>query len=501
MTRRSLSPTEPLVERNQYRQRGRIQSQIPDFEEVRPRLPVPLFPEDPGWEKLYWSAWDDLWGRFRLPPEGSSLIAGFTLPKPGGNIELSTATLVTQLSGYIPGTFSLIDFLDNFYAVQHDDGFICREVDSETGEDLFYPFEPNSTGPNLLAFAEWRHFRLTGDKERIAEVFWPLIAYHRWCRANRTWPNGLYWTTGYASSLINQPRVPGGRYHHRHWAWIDASAQAALSCTLLERMAVLLGEQDLAEEVAAERAILHRAITADMWNSATSFYHDVDRNGRFSSVKSIAAYWALMDGQLVPKERVAEFVQHLRDSWSFRVPHVLPSLSADSEAYNGRTGNGWRGAVWPSLTYMVLRGLKIAENHMLAHQLALNHVDTVCRVFESTGDFWENYLPEAPGPAEPANVDQTGKTPSAVIAMLLEDVLGISVDWPLRQVTWRRYLERERTYGVKNLPLGNEGTLDLLGDGETVHIRTDVPFTFTVYQGQDVVQTAMPAGDLELSLE
>lgn len=501
MTRRSLFPAEPLVEQNKYRQRGRIQSRIPDFDEVRPRLPVPVFPEDPGWQKLYWSGWEYLWSRFRFPLDESSLVAAFTLPKPGGNIEMSTATLVTQLSGYIPGSFSLIDFLDNFYAVQHDDGFICRELDSETGADLLYPFEPNSTGPNLLSFAEWRHFRLTGDKERIAQVFWPLFAYHRWCRANRTWPNGLYWTTGYASSLINQPRVPNGSYHHQHWAWIDASAQACLDCSLLERMAVLLGEEELAAEVVAERESLHRTVNAAMWNPELSFYQDVGPNDRFSSVKSIAAYWSLLDDQLVPKERLTEFVQHLRDTWSFRVEHVLPSLSADSEAYNGRTGNGWRGAVWPSLTYMVLRGLRAVEHHSLAHKLALNHVDSVCRVFESTGHFWENYLPEMLGPAEPASIDQTGKTPSAIIAMILEDLLGLSVDWPLRQVTWRRYLEREQAYGVMNLPLGNEGTLDLMGDSETVRIRSDVPFTITVHQGQDVVQTAVPAGNFEFSME
>ena len=85
--------------------------------------------------------------------------------------------------------------------------------------------------------------------------------------------------------------------------------------------------------------------------------------------------------------------------------------------------------------------------------------------------------------------------------MILEDILGIFIDWPLRQVTWRRFLEREQPYGVKNLPLGNEGVLDLVGDAETVRIRSDLPFTFTVYQGQDVVQAAVPAGETEFSLE
>lgn len=500
MTRRSLSPAEPLVERNTFRQRERVQGRIPALKEIRPLLPVPVFPEDRGWEKLYWTAWEYLFDRFCLPQEGSTLVAGYTLPKPGGNIEMTIVSLVTQLSGYISDDFHLIDFIDNFYASQHDDGFICRELDSETGGDKFHPFDPNSTGPNLLAFAEWRNFRLTNDRERIAAVFWPLMAYHRWCRANRTWQNGLYWTTGYASTLINQPRVPDGLYHHQHWSWIDASVQASLDCSYLERMAILLEQDDLAKEVATERENLIRLINEVMWNRKISFYQDVDPDGRFSNVKSLAAYWALLDERLVPEERIVPFVQHLRDQHSFHADHVLPGMVAGYGVEEEREKDISLGSVWSSLTYMTLRGLKAVDQHVLAHKMSLNHVDMVGRVLGETDHFWDGYLPDELGPALPRTIDETGKTPSAVIGMIIEDILGISVDWPLRQVSWRRFLDREQPYGLMNMPLGNEGTFDLTGDNETIQIRTDHSFTFTVYQDQDVVRAAVPAGKSEISL-
>jgi hypothetical protein len=414
---------------------------------------------------------------------------------------MGTTAFAAQLSGYVPGSTALIDTLDNFYTGQHDDGFICRALDPSDGDDCHLPYEPNSTGPALLAWAEWRRFRLSGDATRIAAVFPALLAYHRWCRANRTWPNGLYWATSHSSGLTNQPRVPGGRNHHAHWSWVDATAQAVLDAGLLERMAVLLGEKELADEVAAERAALEQTFNAVFWNEEQSFYQDVGPDGRFSPVKSIAAYWALLSDPLVPKARLTPFIQHLRDTWSFRTPTVLPSLAADDEAYNARTGNGWRGGVWPTLTYMVLRGLGLNEQHGLAHKLAASHIDTVSQVFDDTGQLWSHYAPEDASPGEPAEADSAGQTAAAVIAMLLENVIGVWIDWPLRQVTWRRHLEREQGYGVRRLPLGNEGTLDLTCVGPTVRIRSDAPLTLVLHNGTEVIQSAVPAGAFEIALD
>lgn len=500
VTRFSL-PAEPLVEKNIFRQRGRTPSRLPDFEDVRSRLPVPVLPEELGWQGVYWDAWRIFWERLSQSPAESSLAAGTNQPKHQRKINMGRSALVANLAGYIPGSFSLVELLDNHYASQHDDGFICREIDFETGEDIHESYEPNSTGANMMGWTEWRHFRLTGDKERIADVFFPLLAYHRWCRANRTWPSGLYWTTGYASSLVNQPRVPGGRYHHRHWTWIDASAQAVLNCTILERMAVLLDEKEFVEEFTSERDRLVKAINDDMWNAEINFYQDIGPDRSFSPLKSIASFWTLLDPQLVPKDRVPLFVQHLRDTWSFRTENVIPSLSADSEAYNARTGNGWRGAVRPALTYMVLRGLGVADHHNLAHSLALVHLDMVAKVFAATGKFWESYLPEDLGPAEPEVEDLSGVTPASIIPMVLEQVLGLAVDWPLRQVTWRRMLTANGEYGVRNLPLGNEGTIDLISSNGSIRVRTDTPVTLIIYADKEIIQMAIPTGEFDLSIK
>src|SRR5690606_5396089 len=157
-------------------------------------------------------------------------------------------------------------------------------------------------------------------------------------------------------------------------------------------------------------------------------------------------------------------------------------------------GDYWRGGVWPPTNYMVLKGLRLRGQRKLAHQIARNHLENVSAVFQHTDTLWENYAPEhqAPGePSKPGFVGWTGLTP---IAILLEDVIGISVDWPLRRVTWDRYLETDERYGVTNFPLGNEGTLDLVGDRQEIEVASDVPFTLVVRDREETLQVAVPAG-------
>jgi hypothetical protein len=492
--------SEPIVEKNIFRKRGRTKIELIKFEELRPRLPEPFMPEDGGWSTAYWAAWESMWSSLDAPASHDAL-SGPNDSYDGPMLEMGKTAFLTQVAGYLPSDCRLIDLLNHFYACQHDDGFIPREVALFSNHAVSEPYEPNSTGPALLAWAEWRYYRLTGDDSRIENVFWPLMAFHRWVRANRTWQNGLYWTTGYSSGLINQPRVPGGRHHHKHWAWIDASVQAYIDAIILERMARVLDEKALVDELTSEIGLLNHNINALMWNGEQQFYQDTGPDGRFSPAKSIAAYWSLLAERLIPPERLTPFVQHLRDTWSFKVDHCIPSLSADSEGYNSLTGNQWRGAVWPDLTYLVLRGLQNASEPELAHLLACNHIDTVCRVHETTGRFWENYAPEDLGPGDPSDQDQTGLTGMVVVATMLENILGISLDWPLRQVTWHRQLKRDRDFGVRNFPLGHEGRMDLIVSGESIQIQTDIPFTLIIRNGREIVQSAVSSDSFTISMD
>ena len=488
-----------LVSQNSFRDQSYEYLPIPAFLEVKADLPVPVVPDRPLWEEMYWRAWEIAWSHLHRPTDKNGFIANFIKPAFNGHLFMWKCAFMMQFGLYGRSRFNFMGTLNNFYAKQHDDGFICREIVIKNGKDFFYPFDPNSTGPNILAWSEWRYFRMTGDDGRLAQVFYPLLAYHNWCRRHRTWPSGLYWATGLSSGMNNQPRVPDSQQHHRHWSWVDASIQATLNCRVLSQMATQLGEMDLSLALSEERNNLIQRINSYLWNSETKFYQDVDKNGRFSPVKSIAAYWALLDKGIVPEDNLVDFVQPLRESWAFKLDHCIPSQSADSEGYN-QAGNYWRGGVWANTNYMVLKGLRNISQRALAHEIAVNHLSHVADVYQHTDTFWEYYMPESAEPGAKAKPDFVGITGLTPIAILLEDVIGITVDWPQRRVVWDRRLDTASEYGVRNYPLGNEGTMDLLGNAERATVVTDVPFTLTIQLQGENVQTAVATGTTEIDL-
>jgi len=488
-------PTSPLVAKNPLRRRTYERRPIPPFNEARSLLPEPVVPARPEWVEMYWRAWEIAWLHLHSPRAGSGFVANFIGATANDHIHMLDSSFMVHFGVYGRRAFDFMGTLDNFYARQHDDGYICREIDIAEGFDFFYPFDPNGVGPNILPWTEWRVFRHTNDEERIGRIIWPLMALHNWYRAHRTWPSGLYWATGLSSGMDNQPRIPDSAFHHRHWTWVDANMQASLSCKILAQMAAAVDEaQEHAEQLVGERAFLLREVNAHLWNDKSEFYHDIDPLGNFSPVKSIGAYWALLDKDMVPQERLTPFVRHLHEATSFNRAHRAPSLSADSPGYDKETGNRWCGGVWSPTNYTVLKGLRRHGRHKLAHQIAVNHLNNVCQTFQRTNTFWEYYAPETAAPGEEARSDFVGWTGLTPISILLEDVIGISVDWPLRRVTWDRRLESASAYGVRNYPLGADGKMDITGNDEAVEVVTNVPFTLTVRGREKTLQTAITAG-------
>lgn len=492
-------PIEPLVNQNPFLERTCHAPRLPLYAEVRTRLPIPILPQHPQWVEMYWRAWEIAWSNLHRARPLSGFIANYIDATFNQNSFMWDSAFMMQFGLYGRRAFYFLGTLDNFYAKQHRDGYICREINTETGADYFYPFDPNGTGPNILAWTEWNAFRMTGDEGRLRDVFPVLMAFQRWCQRHRTWQNGLYWATGLSSGMDNQTRIPNSQHYHQHWTWVDANLQAALNCFVLWQMAELLGERQYVPELVQERSRLIHEVNNRMWNQETGFYYDIDPQGRQSQVKTVGAYWALLDPEMVRPERLVPFVRHLREAATFNRPHRVPSQAADSPDYDPK-GGYWRGGVWSPTTYMVLKGLRVAGHTGLAHEIALNHLHKVCEVFQRTDTFWENYAPEAAAPGEPAKPNFVGWTGVSPIAILLEDVIGLSVDWQQRRVLWDRQLQTEAAYGGYQYPLGPMGVLDLVGDEEKITVTTNVPFTLVVQDAEGKLQTAVSAGTTEIPL-
>lgn len=492
--------SQPLVKENPFIDRMPDRAFAPNFPESRAALPAPFWQNHEDEIAAYWAAWNLAFRNTKRVTLETGFITPYIDTAFNDCLFMWDSVFILMFARYGERAFPFQRTLDNFYTKQHPSGFICRQIRAWSGEDSFHYADPNSTGPNVLAWSEWEYFLQFGDRSRLAEVFPPLLAYHRWMRLNRTWPDGTYWSTGWACGMDNQPRhTPGIAHNHDHLTWLDATAQAVLSAQMLLRIARELGREADAADLAPEIAKLTAFINDRLWNETQRFYVDRRGDGSLSDVKSIGAYWTLLAGIATPARR-AELVAHLDNPATFGRPHPVPSLSADHPDYVGLTGGDyWRGGVWPSTNYMILRGLTAHGEDATARRLARKHLDFVTDVFRKTGTFWENYSPEKPEPGKPAKSDFVGWGGVGPIAILLEYVFGLRPDFQSGTLVWD--ISLTEGHGVTNYPIGRETTVNLsvaaranASEKPVVTIKTNRPLRVELrWDGGSAILDCQPA--------
>ena len=187
--------TEPLVLENGFisDRRGK---EPPTYEEAKELLPKPFIDGREDFSECYDKAWQIAFSNLKVPSEESGFCSSFIDTAFNGFLFMWDSSFIVMFGKYGQRAFDFHATLDNFYARQHPDGFICREISESENGDQFFRHDPSSTGPNILPWSEWLYYENTGDAERIRKVFPPLLAYHRWLREHRTWRDGTYWTTG-----------------------------------------------------------------------------------------------------------------------------------------------------------------------------------------------------------------------------------------------------------------------------------------------------------------
>lgn len=450
-----------FVQENIYRGMEPEQAELPRFEQARSLLPEPLWAGHQAAIDCYWKTWQLAFRNLRQPTAENGFVSNYIDTAFNDNLFMWDSAFILLFARYGSRAFDFQRTLDNLYAKQHPDGFICREIREIDGSDCFCRFDPAATGPNVMPWTEWEYWRIFGDRPRLERVFPVLVAFHQWMRAYRTWPDGTYWASGWACGMDNQPRVGAqgqvAAWYHGHLVWIDTCLQQALSARLLLQMARVLGREGEVADLQVELEHLRQIANAQLWEERSAFYLDRKPNGQLSDVKTVGAYWALL-AELVPPERLDAFLAHLENEAEFNRPHRVPSLSADHPEYRA-DGGYWLGAIWAPTNYMILRGLTQVGRDALAHTIAINHLDNVVAVYQQTGTVWENYAPESAAPGKPAKADFVGWTGLPPVAVLLEYVFGLRPDVEQARLLWDVRLLEE--HGVRQYPFGGEGLLDL----------------------------------------
>lgn len=471
--------SQPLVEQNKFISKEKEDTPLPTYLKSKKLLPLLVWENHEDTVSCYNKAWEICFRNLRSPKPDDAMVSNYIDSAFNDFLFMWDSAFITMFGKYGAHAFSFQNTLDNFYANQHKDGFICRAICEKVKGDRFHRHDPSATGPNIFAWAEWESYRITGDIERIKDVYAPILAYHLWLKKNRTWPDGSYWSTGWACGMDNQPRLRleySHRFHHGHQIWADTCIQQIISAKHLILMAELIGETAYTEELKAEVSSLTSLVNEKLWDDKTSFYYDLWNDNQLNNVKSIGAYWALL-AEIVPSDKLDAFISHLTDKNEFMRAHQIPSLSADHPAYR-ENGGYWRGGVWAPTNYMVLKGLTKNGYYTLAHDIALNHVSNVTKVFNKTNTLWENYAPDSISPGTPSKRDFVGFTGLSPIAVTIEHIFGIQSDPLQGKITWR--IQEHDRHGVLRYPF-KDGYLHLVcpahkeGDKPGIEIESTVP--------------------------
>lgn len=450
-------------EKQQYRDKA-----LPEWLTARLRLPAPKLPDSPTVIDAYWKAWEAAFEHFRRPVLGSRLVSNFLDPMADGHLRMWDAWAMASFCDLAHDLVPGIRAFDNFYAAQHEDGEICREIDLQGADGQAWvnfegrPLFSRQTGraadlgrpapetpPDLTldglchplaAWAEAESYRQTGDAERVAAAWPALVRFYDALRTHLRHGSGLYVTDW--ASMDNSPR------NVRLSCGVDAACEMVLFARSLAELGpvaarVAEAEGRFPQGLAARRRATAAAQEADalaavirerMWDEATGSFYDLRQDGTRSDVPTAAAFWALAAAVATPGQ-ADRLCALLEDPESFGRPCGVPSLSAAAPGYDGR-GGYFRGAVWPPLMLMTARGLARYGRHALARRIAMRHVEAAALVAAETGTFFENYAPDAAAPGRPARAGCVGWGAVGPITLLLEFGIGLRANAALDELQW-----------------------------------------------------------------
>jgi hypothetical protein len=525
-----------------FKGKGTASEGLHQYDDVKNRIPQPVLSGRPAWLGCYDFAWKIAFRNAKQPEPGSGFISNFVDAAFNQDIFLWDTVFITMFASFARPFLPGVEALDNFYVKQLPDGEIPREMVRATGEDMkfwvnreglplhsyfhnhygfrkLFTMEPpkpeemyfpdlgrpqeeiawytlDNLNHPILAWGELESFALSGDTQRLSEVFSPLLRQYDSYRRLLRHENGLYVSDW--AAMDNSPR---NKYLG---CALDTSCEMAMFAGhLLEMMNILKAssiplppdaEDAVRLRLEAERQSLTETINRLLWDTKTEFYYDLKPDGSRAPVKTAAAFWALASG-VVNESRAQSLARYLDDPETFKRLHRVPVCAAGEDGYDPR-GGYWRGSVWAPINTMILYGLEKYGYADMAREIALNHLDAVARVWQETGTIWENYPADSISSADSDRRDFVGWSGMGPIRYLLRYALGLVPDAPANTLRWKLdpALLEQGPIGCGNFRFaGLETDLEAVLENARLHIRTNASARYTLvinFAGEEYVKEA-----------
>jgi hypothetical protein len=310
---------------------------------------------------------------------------------------------------------SAMDSQRVFLEAQEPDGYIPYRI----GPYVVRTFPVDGEKTTSAPFYSWVNgevYRIAKDrveaKAFLEDAYRSGVAFTEFLLANRDRDrDGLLEWGGHAvlesvrDSLVpiwdllgeNDPKAPS------LVEALDLSVMVVQEMRALSEMAAELGRKYESADWTKRANTLARLVEETMWDEATGFYYNVDRDtnafvtpgGLDLKRQEIIGFLPLWAGVASP-ERAKVLIAKLTDPKKFWRRFGVPTLAADDPGYEPQIRRccQWNGAVWLEWNYLVFSGLRRYGYEEIARELGERMLDAAGTQLSRNHRFWESYSPD-----------------------------------------------------------------------------------------------------------
>lgn len=269
---------------------------------------------------------------------------------------------------------------------QREDGMLPDAVHDEgVVTHLDFPVEADVTKPPLIAWAAWKLYQTSKDREFLEEIYEPLVRWnHWWFEKNDLDHNGLCeYTHPFSSGLDDSPLWDEGMPVESP----DLNTYLCIQCESLSRIAHEIGEESMARQWAKLADEIAARMTRILWDESSGLFW-ARRQGQPVRVKTPFSLFPLVTGRMPPRT-LERLIAHLVNEREFWPRYPVPTVALDDPKYNPT--QMWRGPTWTNVNYLLIEGLRRCGRVRLANELRRKTLEMI----SNHADIYEYYHPES----------------------------------------------------------------------------------------------------------